>query len=255
VASDTLVLCYHAVSETWPAPLASTPAELRGQLSALVRRGYRGATFADAVAAAGRGDGGRTLAVTFDDAYRSTRELAEPILRELGLVGTVFVPTAYADRPEPMRWPGIDQWSGGPHEAELACMTADDLRALAAGGWEIGSHTVSHPRLSQLAGAELDRELEQSRARVAELVGAPCRSLAYPYGDYDDAVVAAARRAGYAAACTLEVGRHGGDPLRWPRVGIYRGEPGWRVALKCHPWTRGLSLAKLRHPIAARRAG
>ncbi len=246
--SDTLVLCYHAVSDSWPASLAVSADQLRTQLERLVERGYRGVTFSEAVAG---GDSGRTLAVTFDDAYRSTL-LARPILAELGLPGTVFVPTAHVGSSEPMSWAGIDQWVGGPHESELLCMDAADLQALAGAGWEIGAHTHSHPHLTTLDDTALARELGESRERVEQLMGAPCRSLAYPYGDFDGRVVAAARVAGYEAACTLDVGSHGGDPLIWPRVGVYRGEPDWRVALKCAPLARRVSLAKLRHPLQAR---
>ena len=246
--SDTLVLCYHAVSDSWPASLAVSADQLRTQLERLVGRGYRGVTFSEAVAG---GHSGRTLAVTFDDAYRSTL-LAQPILAELGLPGTVFVPTAHVGSAEPMSWDGIDQWVGGPHEAELLCMGAGDLRALAGAGWEIGAHTHSHPHLTTLDDAALARELSESRERVEQTMGAPCRSLAYPYGDFDERVVEAARAAGYEAACTLDVGSHGGDPLIWPRVGVYRGEPDWRVALKCAPLARRVSLAKLRHPLQAR---
>lgn len=246
--SDTLVLCYHAVSDSWPAPLAVSADQLRSQLERLVDRGYRGATFSEAVAG---GRSGRTLAVTFDDAYRSTL-LARPILDELGLPGTVFVPTAYVGSPAPMSWDGIDEWVGGPHESELHCMDAGELRALADAGWEVGAHTDTHPHLTRTDDDELARELAIPRARLEELMGTPCRSLAYPYGDFDGRVVAAARAAGYEAACTLDVGTHGGDPLIWPRVGVYRGEPDWRVSLKCSRLARRVSLAKLRHPLQAR---
>ena len=47
--SDVLVLCYHGVSARWPASLTITPEQLEQQLSFLVRRGYRGATFEQAV--------------------------------------------------------------------------------------------------------------------------------------------------------------------------------------------------------------
>jgi peptidoglycan/xylan/chitin deacetylase (PgdA/CDA1 family) len=246
--SDTLVLCYHAVSDSWPASLAVSANQLRGQLERLVARGYRGVTFSEAVA----GDSnGRTLAVTFDDAYRSTL-LAQPILAELGLPGTVFVPTAYVGSTTPMSWDGIDQWVSGPHGSELLCMDAAELRALADAGWEIGAHTRSHPHLTTLVDDALASELSGPRERLEQLIGRPCSSLAYPYGDFDDRVVAAARVAGYSAACTLDVGSYGGNPLIWPRVGIYRGEPDWRVSLKCAPLVRRVSLAKLRHPLRAR---
>src|SRR5207253_1810222 len=74
--NDALVLAYHAVSETWPADLALRSEDLHDQLELLMRRGYRGTTFHDAVTSSSRG---KTLAVTFDDAYESVLELAYPI--------------------------------------------------------------------------------------------------------------------------------------------------------------------------------
>jgi peptidoglycan/xylan/chitin deacetylase (PgdA/CDA1 family) len=243
--ADTLVLCYHAVSDSWPAPLAVSTDQLRTQLERLVARGYRGVTFSEAV---GEEADHRRLAVTFDDAYRSTL-LALPILAELDLSATVFVPTAHVGSPVPMGWAGIDHWIGGPHERELMCMDVAELRSLVEAGWEIGAHTHSHPRLTALADDDLARELSEPRELLERWLGKPCSSLAYPYGGFDPRVVEAARAAGYAAACTLDVARHGGDPLISPRVGVYRDEQDWRVALKCARLTRRVSLAKLRHPL------
>ena len=111
-APDLLVLCYHAVSPTWPAPLSVTPAGLRRQLEGLVRRGYRSATFTDAVV--GRRTS-PTVCVTFDDAYASVLREALPLLEELGLHGTVFAPTAFVGDEQPMTWPGIDGWLDTVH--------------------------------------------------------------------------------------------------------------------------------------------
>ena len=133
--SDVLVLCYHAVSTTWSASLSVTPDRLDWQLRTLLRRGYRATTFFEAVT---RPPGPRTLAVTFDDAYRSVREIAFPLLSSLGVPATVFVPTRFPDSPAPMAWPGIEHWLGGPHEGELRCMTWEDLAQLDRAGWEIG---------------------------------------------------------------------------------------------------------------------
>jgi peptidoglycan/xylan/chitin deacetylase (PgdA/CDA1 family) len=77
------------------------------------------------------------------------------------------------------------------------------LPELASRGVEIGSHSVSHPHLPQLTDAELRRELVDSREQIEAEVGRPCRFLAYPYGDDDARVHAAARNAGYRAAYTL----------------------------------------------------
>jgi peptidoglycan/xylan/chitin deacetylase (PgdA/CDA1 family) len=217
--SDVLVLSYHAVSEDWPAALSVTPERLDWQLRLLVSRGYRGRTFSEAVRGA---PGDRIVAVTFDDAFHSVLDRVFPILSRLGIPGTVFVPTDFPGG-GPMAWPGIESWLGGPHERELAPLSWDELRTLADAGWEVGSHTCSHPYLTQLGDEALARELAESRLVVEQALGRPCRSIAYPYGDHDERVVAAAAAAGYEAACTVPRQLTTTAPLAWPRVGVYHG--------------------------------
>lgn len=219
---DVLVLGYHAVSETWPAALALEPERLDAQLGLLVERGYRGATFTEAVTAP---PARRTLAVTFDDGFRSVIDRALPILSRHGLPGTVFVPTDHVGRDAPMDWPTIDRWLGGPHERELMPMGWDDLRRLVDAGWEIGSHTRSHPHLPRQDDERARDELEGSRRVCEERLGTSCRSIAYPYGESDRRVLAAVRRAGYVAGAALPERIHRRHRLRWPRVGVWRRDP------------------------------
>jgi peptidoglycan/xylan/chitin deacetylase (PgdA/CDA1 family) len=227
--ADVLVLCYHALSESFPASLSVTPAAFERQLELLQRAGYRGVTFADAV----REPTQRTVAITFDDAYLSVLLLAKPLLDAAGYPATVYAPTSYLGTPErPLAWPGIDQWQGGEHERELLPMSWDQLGELRDAGWEIGSHTRTHPHLTQvLDDAALRDELTESKAEVEHRLGS-CETLAYPYGDYDERVVEAAGAAGYGAAGTLPGRLHRARPLAWPRVGIYHGDDERRFRLK-----------------------
>jgi peptidoglycan/xylan/chitin deacetylase (PgdA/CDA1 family) len=234
--TDILVLCYHAVSAEWPATLSVTPEHFEEQLDLLVRRGYAGATLEQAITDP---PGPRTVAITFDDAYRSVLELALPIMRRHGLPGSIYVPTDWPERGAPMSWAGIDQWVGGPHEGEMHCLTWDELGELAQEGWEVGSHTCSHPHLTQLPDAELAAELERSRAACEDRLARPCNSIAYPYGDVDGRVVAAAGAAGYSYGATLPETRFkGAEPLDWPRIGIYHRDDSRRFRLKVSRFVR-----------------
>jgi peptidoglycan/xylan/chitin deacetylase (PgdA/CDA1 family) len=226
--ADVLVLCYHALSEGFPASLSVTPVAFERQLDLLQRAGYRGVTFADAV----REPADRTVAITFDDAYLSVLLLAKPLLDAAGYPATVYAPTAYLESPErPLSWDGIDQWLGGEHERELLPMSWDQLGELSDAGWEIGSHTLTHPHLTQVDDAALREELTESKAELERRLGR-CETLAYPYGDHDDRVVEAAGAAGYAAAGTLPGRLPRPRPLAWPRVGIYHGDDERRFRLK-----------------------
>jgi peptidoglycan/xylan/chitin deacetylase (PgdA/CDA1 family) len=234
---DVLVLCYHALSERWPASFSTTPERFEAQLSVLAQRGYRGVTFHEAV----RGPGfERAVAITFDDAYRSVLELARPILDRVGMPATVFVPTALAGTEAPMSWDGIDGWLPTEHAAELVPMSWEEIRELASAGWEIGSHTRTHPRLTLLDDGKLAAELTGSREDCERELGVPCPSLAYPYGDPDQRVVDAARAAGYTAAATLPGPQlpRAIDPHVYPREGIYHRDGQLRFRLKVSPALR-----------------
>jgi peptidoglycan/xylan/chitin deacetylase (PgdA/CDA1 family) len=233
--SDSLVLCYHALSEDWPAALSTTPARFAAQLRLLKRRGYRAVTFSELVAGS---DEGKRVAITFDDGYKSVGRLAKPLLDEVGYSATVFVPTDMVGWAGPVAWPGVDRWLGGPYEQELIPHTWDELRALADDGWEIGSHTRSHPHLTTLDDERLRAELHGSRRRCEDELGRRCTSIAYPYGDYDARVSAAAERAGYEAGASLALTPP--RPLEWPRVGVYNIDAGWRYRLKVSPPLRRL---------------
>ncbi len=226
---DLLVLCYHSVSDDWPSRLAVTREHLQAQLARLVEHGYRGVTFSDAILAPADG---KRLAVTFDDGYSSLLANALPILEELGLPATVYVPTEFPGSGKPLSWPGIEQWLETPHRGELEPLDWDQLRFLMERGWEIGSHTRSHPRLTELDDARLADELLESRLELERRLGVPCRSIAYPYGDVDERVIGATRDAGYVGGAALPQQFYPPRRLAWPRVGIYRADAGMRYRAK-----------------------
>ena len=243
--SDVLVLCYHGVSDRWPSSLAVTPEQLEQQLRFLVRRGYRGTTFEQAVTSP---PAARTLAVTFDDGYRSVLTHALPVLESLGVPGTVFVVSDFVGQERPMSWPGISEWIGTPHEDELVSLTWDELGLLRDAGWEVGSHTRSHPRLSRLDDAPLRVELHESRITCEERLGS-CTTLALPYGDGDARVVASAVAAGYAAVAGLPA--PGLPSAGWPRVGVYPPDSLPRFRVKVSRPVRRVRAGRLLRPLEA----
>ena len=236
-----MVLCYHAVSDDWDAALSVTPTAIEEQLSQLCRRGWHGATFTEAVL---RPPHRRTLAVTFDDAFLSVLERALPILTQLGLPATVFVPTTFMARRQRLLWAGIDRWADTDFAAELEGMNWEDLRLLVAHGWEIGSHTRTHPRLPHLDDGAARHELERSRAECEERLGEACTSIAYPYGHVDQRILHLAGEVGYAVGAGLSSSLVPGGPLRWPRIGVYHADQSWRFWLKTNPAVRRIRASR-----------
>lgn len=86
------------------------------------------------------------------------------------------------------------------HHGLSGAMTWEQVREMAAAGCDFGSHTLSHPVLSQLEAGALEYELVDSRTIIGQQIGRPVETIAYPEGmerSFNPAVFAAVRRAGY----------------------------------------------------------
>jgi peptidoglycan/xylan/chitin deacetylase (PgdA/CDA1 family) len=227
-AFQPVVLCYHAVSNTWPHQLAVSPEVFEQQLASLIRRGFRPVSAERTMS--GRG---KVFHVTFDDAYASVAGVV-PTLAKLGVPATVFVCSDFAETGRPLDIPELAA-EARVHPHELRTMNWDQVLDLVEGGVEIGSHTLSHAHLTQLGDDELGRELRESRERIETQLGRSCRFVAYPYGDDDGRVHRAARDAGYEAGFALP-GRL--SPLNvhaLPRVGLYGKDGVLRATVKTTP--------------------
>jgi peptidoglycan/xylan/chitin deacetylase (PgdA/CDA1 family) len=163
----------------------------------------------------------RHIAVTFDDAYYSVFENAFPILRERSIPGTFFVPTQFIG--------GKPGWIKDDRHRDVdeRVLTADELREMRHGGALIGSHSVTHRRMSDLSQAEVSRELTESRNALAEILGEPVHVFALPYGSGNADAAQLAAAAGYTRVflnvpapngdgTAQVVGRIGVDPFDWP---------------------------------------
>lgn len=173
-------------------------------MRALVERSYGGV-----LASTIRGETpSRKVAITFDDGHRSVFDKALPVLERLGLKATVFVCTELV---------------GGvlPTDPSAPALSWSELRELAEAGWEIGSHTATHARLTMLSDVELRAELRDSREHIESELGSVCSSLAYPYGLVDRRVEEEAASAGYVIGFTVPRRLYPPTVFRWPRVSIF----------------------------------
>jgi peptidoglycan/xylan/chitin deacetylase (PgdA/CDA1 family) len=245
---DLLILCYHAVSPSWESFLAVEPERLDEQVRLLLRRGYEAKTLSQALAEPGP----RTLVVTFDDGYRSILERGLPVLGELGVPATVFVPTDLIDEAGLFSSLPAEQMPGD--EEELRCMSWSQVRSLLDEGWEVGSHTCTHPHLPELGDERLGAELARSRAVCEERLDRPCETIAYPFGSYDRRVIDAAAAAGYRLAVTLESRMFepisGRGFLDLPREGIFRETRRTKFLANTSRFVRRMRLAPLYEKLA-----
>jgi peptidoglycan/xylan/chitin deacetylase (PgdA/CDA1 family) len=143
----------------------------------------------------------------------------------------VFVVTSFVESGDLLSWYGIDRWHDGANADELRSMTWEDAEQLLARGWEVGSHTVTHPLLTGVDDRQLREELTRSRDIIERRLGS-CTALAYPYGLADERVAEAARQAGYEVACMLTFAHVVDEPMRRPRIGLESRDQGVRLPLQ-----------------------
>jgi peptidoglycan/xylan/chitin deacetylase (PgdA/CDA1 family) len=197
-----------------------------GYLETLRREGWAFldlAAFLEGLAAPGTLPA-RSALLTFDDGYKSMRQIALPLLQRFAAPGVVFMPSDHI---------GASNVFDLGHEPEEPLCDWDDLRALEAGGVAVQSHGASHRSFSDLTTAERAAELSRSKAVLEEGLKRPVDSIAFPYGDAGpDADHGQVAAAGYRAAFLYQ-----GGPVTLPLADPFRIE---RLAMGADSDLRGL---------------
>jgi peptidoglycan/xylan/chitin deacetylase (PgdA/CDA1 family) len=156
------------------------------------------------------------IAITFDDALASFGAVAAPMLRDHGLPATLFVVSDAVGRDNAWR---------GRRDAGIPLFRVldwDELGRLAEAGVTIGAHTCTHPDLSALDAARAEQEIVSARDRLAQRLGVPVVTFAYPYGAVGAAARAVvAREFRYGCTTRLAVLSPADDPAVLPRLDTY----------------------------------
>jgi len=135
----------------------------------------------------------KAVVITIDDGWRSTYDIAFPILRKYGYPATLFVYTQLI--------------TGG-----AKTLSWDQLREMAGQGLDVECHTITHRNLATAQEQEsaeqyyasVVREITESARTLEQKIGRRPAFLAYPYGDTNGLVVALLRKQGYRGALTVD---------------------------------------------------
>lgn len=166
------------------------------QLAELREAGYRTPPLAEVLQIPG--NPGRQIILSFDDGFRNVFQNALPLLRENRMRAIQFlVPTQIGKQ---------NEWDLREGEAPEALMDASEIREWLAAGNEIGSHSMSHARLTRLSVRDAREEIGASKKQLEDLFGLSIEHFCYPYGDYNVAVRDLVAEAGYRTACSTQFG-------------------------------------------------
>ena len=187
------ILVYHNLGPQSKGRLTLGSGAFAEQMHYLKREGYRVVSLAEFVEwlRLKRQLPRKSVVLTFDDGYHSFRDYAYPVLKQLGFPATLFVYTDYVG-------------------AGRNALSWDELKPLVAEGFDVQAHSKTHSDLRRLAG---ETDAQYARRMQAELADPPLlfqrqlghgvQFLAYPYGRFDDALLARVQEQGYTAAFTV----------------------------------------------------
>jgi len=176
---------------------------------------------------------GRVFGITFDDGYANNLYRALPILQRFGFSSTCYVVAGLVGQ--------RNSWDAQHGIAQVPLMDATQLQQWVDAGQEVGSHTMTHARLPDLAPDQKQREIAQSKQALEALVQqhGGVRHFCYPYGLCDVSSVQAVQNTGYTTATTTKRGRVNLDAplhthlLLLPRVLVSRTTTWAHLLLKC----------------------
>jgi len=213
---DIPILCMHDVGPNAKNAYSVRTADLEKYLKWLSDQGYQTVTVRDVAAFLDRQGPlpDKPIVLCFDDNWKSALKVVQPMLNKYGFVGVAFVMT--------------DNLGMGERK-----LSWQDCKALAAAGWEIGSHTRSHENLTRVARGKapdsihpmVEDQIRGSKAAIEGKAGVEATSLALPYGNYDTFVLETAKDAGYTAAVSIDKGvaDEQSDPFLLPRRMVVNG--------------------------------
>lgn len=146
----------------------------------------------------------KPVIITFDDGYEDNYTTALPILNKYGLTAAIFITVDKVGQPGYLSWKQIN--------------------TLQARGVDIGSHTLSHSALTEIADADRKKEITTSKALLDQHLVKPIDFLAYPHGKYSRTFFNELQQAGYRGAFTGQTGLNfpSTDPYQLKRISIIR---------------------------------
>ena len=222
--SRARILVYHSISEDSLNPFSVSPEDFEKQVRFLSQE-YNVISLEELAACIKSGEKGipaGSVAITLDDGFRDNYTHAYPILRKHNVPATIFVIT---DRLESN---GAPRSEPGAQESG-SYLSWDQVVEMSESGLSIGSHTLTHPWLTEITLEEARREIVESKERLEQRLGKPVPLFAYPGGrvcDFNQDIKAIVAESGYSGACIGLNGANGcgTDPYLLRRTKIEVGD-------------------------------
>ncbi|CCO48812.1 putative Glycosyltransferase fused with Polysaccharide deacetylase [Vibrio nigripulchritudo SOn1] len=161
--------------------------------------------------------GKRFIMITVDDGFKDNHELLLPLLKKYNFKAVLYAVTGETYN----RW-DVEGVETPDRKVEL--MSREQLKEMSDSGLvEVGGHTLTHPKLSQLDEAQQRHEIKANKEELEALLGKSLTSFAYPYGDHNEDTKRISKELGYDFSVATNSGPHAlhQDPYQIRRIAIF----------------------------------
>jgi peptidoglycan/xylan/chitin deacetylase (PgdA/CDA1 family) len=199
------ILAYHKVNDSGSSALDVSTDNFNSQMKYLRTHDYNIISLDEAVDKMNKGKipERKSAVITFDDGHKDNHVFAYQVLRKYGIPATIFLTVSFMEKENFLSW--------------------EEIKVMMKNGISFGSHTITHPRLTQICPDKAREELREAKHMIENEINCACPFFCYPYGNVNDKIKDIARECGYAAAvvtpprCGIKE-----DMFCLKRLGIYR---------------------------------
>jgi len=226
-----VILMYHMVSEpktTAEVKYACPPSQFEKHIQMLLSEGFKPISIeaVDSYYSQNSPIPDKAFLITLDDGFEDNYTNAFPILQRYNIPALIYLVTGLLGK--------TNQWVSAPTFSERKMLSWWQILEMANHGIRFGSHTVSHPKLTELDDGSVNEELIQSKQIIEDQLGLECRHFAYPYGLLTEKTRELVQKAGFKTACSTRSGFNNAsrDALMLHRIEVYGNDSAWKLKQK-----------------------
>ncbi len=176
------ILCYHSIDGR-DSSVFMDPRSFAAQMRYMKRKGFTTLSLEEIVnyTRDGTASDGKPIGIVFDDGYKNNYTEAFPVLQEVGFQATIFLAINYCGK--------VNDWRSQHKSIPLLpMMTWEEVKEMSRHGIELGSHTMSHPKLAEVPTEQALAELVGAKEEIENHVGREVAFASYPFGSFNDRV-------------------------------------------------------------------
>ncbi|MCM8786157.1 MAG: polysaccharide deacetylase family protein [Candidatus Omnitrophica bacterium] len=179
-----MILAYHRINPWYKKdPLTVNPENFEKQINYLLKRGFKNFSFGENYIK------NKTLLITFDDGFYDNFLFGLPLFKKLKIKPIIFIIVNYISTDK--------IWNRYKDYEKDRFLKWEEIREIIKEGVEIGSHTLSHPHLTEIDEEKAKEEIYSSKKIIEDKIGGEVKFFCYPYGEFNEKIIEFVKIAGY----------------------------------------------------------